>query len=590
VAKTVTQKYVEHALRLIRVANGLNASSTVDLRTMARKIKSAMGTADFGGYSKKELNALLKQIDTIVTSAYAGIAARKVGAVRQLMPIEAKFAARASAFPTVAGEALVARTASNFTLMGRTLDETFAVQAQRLMDRMTAEIRLAAEAGQSGKEVVERVLGTGKDLRNGVIDDAIRKVRGVGDATVHSAADAGRRATMAANGVNALKWHAILDPKVCIECAERAGKLWDMDGEPIGHDIPYASPALHPWCRCILLPQKFKDGPPEDGGKDIDKFDDWLETLTPEQQNDILGEGRAELWRSEVITTADLINQNGQVVTLSELREEVLGYPTEAEESEAAQVGDVEEQQTEPDATPTTEEQSAIEEMLAEEPAAPSPIETLHDYPPAWDEPYSTEAGTDEETGAPIVDIGHALDYIEERHVEAMRWGDELSAAHDHYVKDAGARELNEYLRTGRGSDEARTQAELLREQIANAPPSEEAMRGFRGVSYRPDSELGRMLESIRVGDTFEAAGLTSVSAEPYTASYFIMRNSDDRRIDTFMEVRMPPGTRAISGSVGERELILDHRSAFRFIAEGPRQLVDGRYRRFIILEHIPGG
>jgi len=383
------------------------------------------------------------------------------------MPIEAKFAARASAFPTVAGEALVARTASNFTLMGRTLDETFAVQAQRLMDRMTAEIRLAAEAGQSGKEVVERVLGTGKDLRNGVIDDAIRKVRGVGDATVHSAADAGRRATMAANGVNALKWHAILDPKVCIECAERAGKLWDMDGEPIGHDIPYA-----------------------DGGKDIDKFDDWLETLTPEQQNDILGEGRAELWRSEVITTADLINQNGQVVTLSELREEVLGYPTEAEESEAAQVGDVEEQQTEPDATPTTEEQSAIEEMLAEEPAAPSPIETLHDYPPAWDEPYSTEAGTDEETGAPIVDIGHALDYIEERHVEAMRWEDELSAAHDHYVKDAGARELNEYLRTGRGSDEARTQAELLREQIANAPPSEEAMRGFRGVSYRPHREL----------------------------------------------------------------------------------------------------
>jgi hypothetical protein len=321
VAKTVTQKYVEHALRLIRVANGLNASSTVDLRTMARKIKSAMGTADFGEYSKREMNALLKQIDAIVSSTYTNIAARKVGAVRQLMPMEAKFAARASAFPTVASEALVARTAANFTLMGRTVDETFAVQAQRLMDRITAEVRLAAEAGQSGKEAIERVLGTGRDLRNGIIDDAIRKVRGVGDATIHSAADAGRRATMAANGVNALKWHAILDPKVCIECAERAGKLWDMDGEPIGHDIPYASPALHPWCRCILLPQKFKDGPPEDGGKDIDKFDDWMETLNPKRQDDLLGKGRAELWRQDVITTSDLINQHGQVLSLRELRD-----------------------------------------------------------------------------------------------------------------------------------------------------------------------------------------------------------------------------------------------------------------------------
>lgn len=584
-AKSVTQKYVEHALRLIRVANGLNASSTADLRTMARRIKKAMGDADFGGYSKKELAALLKQIEGIVNGTYGSIAARKTAAVRQLMPIEAKFAARASAFPNVASEALVARTASNFTLMGRTIEETFATQASRLMDRMTAEIRMAAEAGQSGKEVIERVLGTGKDLRNGVIDDAVRKVRGVGDATVHSAADAGRRATMAANGVNALMWHAILDPKVCIECAERAGKLWDMDGNPLGHDIPYASPALHPWCRCILLPQKFKDGPPEDGGAQMDKFDDWLETLTVEQQNDLLGAGRAELWRNDVITTSDLINQNGQVMTLRELRDEFIGAEDESA-TRAEEQAQEEAPPTEPDAP--VEETAAVEDPApppAEEPKSaivePDPETTpLYDYPTDWDDPtkYPT--------------TGVAGQYIEDRNIDMLNADNEdLNDAHEFYKRDAGARAINGYLRTGEGDETTRLHAEVLRDQLQNAPPSEGPMRGWRGVAYRVDSPLGEMLESVRLGDTFNARGFTSLSLDKDTANYFLERNTDSRRIETIMEIRMPPGTRALSGVLGEEELILDHMSQFRLIGERPREPgVEGLYRRYLILEYIPRG
>jgi hypothetical protein len=90
------------------------------------------------------------------------------------------------------------------------------------------------------------------------------------------------------------------------------------DVTPVRHDVPYVTIPVHFGCRCLVIPHSGEV--PADGGPDLMQFNDWLKTLTDEQETDFLGKGRAELYRRGVITLNDLISQSGQLLTLAELR------------------------------------------------------------------------------------------------------------------------------------------------------------------------------------------------------------------------------------------------------------------------------
>jgi SPP1 gp7 family putative phage head morphogenesis protein len=158
----------------------------------------------------------------------------------------------------------------------------------------------------------------GKKNEGGEIATARRAAQSAVHTSAQAASQDARMASFKANGVKYVEWHAILDAKVCPICAMRAGKLYTTDSRPVGHDIPFLPIPVHPWDRCILLPHS--GDPPADGGPGVMQFDDWLKTLSDEQENHLLGKGRAELYRRGVITLNDLINQGGQLLTLAELR------------------------------------------------------------------------------------------------------------------------------------------------------------------------------------------------------------------------------------------------------------------------------
>lgn len=78
-------------------------------------------------------------------------------------------------------------------------------------------------------------------------------------------------------------------------------------------------------CRCLLLNRITRDPP---GGKRAAEhgpisakttFTDWLDGLSKEKQAEILGPGRADLFRKGKITLADLTNGNGRPLTLKQL-------------------------------------------------------------------------------------------------------------------------------------------------------------------------------------------------------------------------------------------------------------------------------
>jgi SPP1 gp7 family putative phage head morphogenesis protein len=249
----------------------------------------------------------------------------------------------------------LAAVVSGLLLLGASIRDTWRKQAADLIYRAAAIIRasgkqpdpnasiLAAMLGQRTRSVpaiVEKgnnVAGSlltkpqtidraapvtfmtqAKRPTAGEIGSARQRAQSIVQTSVSSTASDARRATFKANGVRAMQWHGVLDSKICPVCAIRAGKLWTVDGEPIGHNIPYLDIPCHYWDRCLWLP--LAGEPPADGGPGLHTFETWMATLSEAEQDTILGKGRAQLYRDGTITLNDLLDQRGQVLTLAELR------------------------------------------------------------------------------------------------------------------------------------------------------------------------------------------------------------------------------------------------------------------------------
>lgn len=320
----VENRYVIHGLATIRVANALAREVDGDLVKLSKAIRILLASAGLSTIARRELTALLKEIDTEVSATYAGIAASQSKAIREFMGIEDSFAVKAGDYPKGSSPTVLESAINDLLVLGAKPAQQWAKMGEDLSFRIASEVRQALSANASEKDVIDRVIGTGKrgQERGGIMESARRNAKSLVDTTVHSAANTARMATFKANGVDAVKWHAILDPKVCPYCGVHAGKLYTLDGKPIGHEIALGKPPpAHWWCRCILTPQKYPDDtPPADGGADKDSFMNWLNKQPKQLQDDVLGTGRADLYRKGVITLPDLINQNGRITTLAELK------------------------------------------------------------------------------------------------------------------------------------------------------------------------------------------------------------------------------------------------------------------------------
>jgi SPP1 gp7 family putative phage head morphogenesis protein len=119
---------------------------------------------------------------------------------------------------------------------------------------------------------------------------------------------------------------ATLDTKTCERCAPLDGLEWDKEGNGIGHSTSKPTYPLHFNCRCLLIGRISDEAPggmrAATGGPVSAKltFEGWLERQSKEKQEDMLGKGRAELYRAGKITLADLTRGNGRPLTLDELR------------------------------------------------------------------------------------------------------------------------------------------------------------------------------------------------------------------------------------------------------------------------------
>jgi SPP1 gp7 family putative phage head morphogenesis protein len=146
------------------------------------------------------------------------------------------------------------------------------------------------------------------------------------------------------NVVSSVQWISALDSLVCVECA-------GLDGTVMSADNPDLTPPAHMQCRCALVPivdwEKLGLKPPEEGerfardqdarlrGESLSKqrtqvpgdttYETWLRGQKPAVQNDILGPGRAKLFRGRKMPLDRMVGTDRRILTLAELEKKVGG-------------------------------------------------------------------------------------------------------------------------------------------------------------------------------------------------------------------------------------------------------------------------
>lgn len=323
----IESRYTEHGLRLIRFANGLAYSADTQLRALSRELRKLLRDYD-EEMSAKELRMLIAAIQEAIATSYTAISFAQTNVLFDLVDTEVDFSMRAAGLTRRISEAATRRAAAGVLVHGASVPDHWQRQAQNLSWQVASAVRAAYASGTGGRALAAAVLGEGRlgQERGGALEGAQRAARGLVDSTVQSGTNAGRLASFQANDsdVNALSWFAILDTRVCPNCAMRAGKLYTVKLEPIGHSIPIGGPPpLHFFCRCILLPMKFPKGPPKDGGPTVSTFDKWIKKQPLDRQEELLGVGRTALWKEGKITLSDLVGQNGLMLTLGQLKAQV---------------------------------------------------------------------------------------------------------------------------------------------------------------------------------------------------------------------------------------------------------------------------
>lgn len=318
--RQIVDAYTRRALLLLRVANGITADAERRLRKLADELRGLLGGLDLSALGRRDLAALLRDVEAAIDACYEDIDNETTSSIDQVGDDEYTWAA--ALFGLRKRSSNIGGIAS-LLVLGLPFVRLWQRQRANSTDRITAIIRTAAGTGQGTDEVIKSIIGEGQRGRErGGVLETDRTQAGT---IVHTAVRAGtmdaQRKAWKDAGVKYLRWHSILDTRTTIGCAVRAGRIYTVDGEPVGHDVPLGVPPPSHWnCRSILVPMAPGWEPPGDG-QDlyIESLDDWLKRQSEADQDAMLGPTRAALWRTGRITSRDLLGRGGEALSVAEL-------------------------------------------------------------------------------------------------------------------------------------------------------------------------------------------------------------------------------------------------------------------------------
>jgi hypothetical protein len=214
----------------------------------------------------------------------------------------------------------------------------WAKQAQDTAFKFAQQVRQGIAQGETLQQIIIRVAGSKRLGTAGIMEVSRRNASALVHTSIMQVAGDAREAFIKANEdvYKGYRWLSTLDGHVCPKCIPRSGAMWDLNHNPIeGNSIPYHTTPLHFSCRCVILgiTKSYRDlglnvdeMKPGTRASDLGQvpadmsFEGFLGRHNKEYADDLLGKGRADLWRKGKITLSDLLDSNGRELSFSQLK------------------------------------------------------------------------------------------------------------------------------------------------------------------------------------------------------------------------------------------------------------------------------
>ena len=339
VSDLLADLYTTRQLLLQRLAAGelvkVNKLLDAVAKELTAKLRSNKPLTEYQG---KRLEQQIQQLKKIVKLTPMQF--------EELASVEASWAIRTFASvdieATLPAASTLKRIAQTALIQGASIGQWFSQLESQLQFDIERTIKNGVVLGQTNDQIAKALVGNGSDKGPEPFARSRRDVKAIVRTGVQTIANETRLATYEENAdiIKALQWVSTLDSRTSDICMARAGKTWAFPSlKPIGHDIPWnGGPPAHWACRSTVLPitKTFaeidgvdavspditpKTRSSMDGQVAADlTFDDFLKGKPQSFADEMLGKGRAQLWREGKITLSELLSAKGTPLTLTQLK------------------------------------------------------------------------------------------------------------------------------------------------------------------------------------------------------------------------------------------------------------------------------
>lgn len=337
----LADEVLNHTLNLFRLSASEVAATLKRLKEMEARLVKELAAPLVSDSSKAEINKMLRNAEEIIDDYYHGIETNlDVAALGKTVAdvtgntIEAALGVDAADLPTQAyfkslsSDVLIG---SSDTTGGASMADWWNAQAERIKFKFSANVRQGLSNAETNQQIITRIVG--KPGIPGVMDVARSDAATLVQTSVQAIANDARLATFKKNAdvIMGVEQLSTLDSHTTLICIAYSGAKWDLEGLPIlGTVLPFlGGPPRHFNCRSVLvsisrnpLLRNIASTRASDEGQISNKtsFDDFLKRKSAAYVDEMLGKGRADLWRNGRIALKDLVNGQGRPLTLAELR------------------------------------------------------------------------------------------------------------------------------------------------------------------------------------------------------------------------------------------------------------------------------
>lgn len=333
--RSIADALITYGVDLQRYQAGVRRRILEIIKRLDAELIAQLVKADIEGASAAVVNRSIKSAQAIIGEHYAELASLTNQQVAGLVQVEvgAVMSALTEAREILKKPRSLEAIQDRLLVFGGPADDWWLQQGQKMQFAYGNAVRQGMQNGDTITQMVARIRGN--ETAAGLIQQSQKSAMHLARDIVSTASNQTRLEVFQRNRdiLEGLIQSSVLDSHTSEVCMAYSGATWDMDYQPTGdNDLPFDGGCpRHRNCRSVILPLTKQEAGEErfevstrasrDGQVRVNiTFDEWLSGKSEAFQDKQLGPGKAQLWRDKKITLRDLLDRDGNALTLEQLR------------------------------------------------------------------------------------------------------------------------------------------------------------------------------------------------------------------------------------------------------------------------------